>query len=140
MEETLFKPHSSSQCTLLNTICSMRGNGRYVAIAVQDNAYFTALTKQAVTAESLAKMLEKEKKEMRGLLGAMDKRITALEPKGKKRGNAASNSTNANKKAKGKETKSGQSSGTVSGQKGTESGGKTGTRRGKGKGQGKKAA
>jgi hypothetical protein len=140
MEETLFKPHSSSQCTLLNTLCSMCGNGRYVAIAVQDNSYFMALTKQAVMAESLVKMLEKEKKEMRGLLGAMDKCITALEPKGKKRGNAASSSTNANKKAKGKEMKSGQSSGTASGQKGTKLGGKTGTWRGKGKGQGKKAA
>jgi len=77
--------HIASQCSWLLTFNKERNNAGLAPIAVLEGSLRLTPAKKDISVEGLAKDFSKEKKEVRGELGKLDKRVTALEPKGKKR-------------------------------------------------------
>ena len=77
--------HTAAQCTWLATFNKLRDNASLAPFAVLEGSLRLGAQKKDVSLDGLAKDFQREKKEVRGELSKLDKRVTTLEPPKRKR-------------------------------------------------------
>jgi len=108
----------------MTTFNKVRAHKNLRPITLARNGIDSAAKKEPITTEKLQKMMQKEVKEMRDLIGALDGRIKVLEgERGKKRkSNAPEPSTPSPQKKKSDSQGGGRGAGTSSTPSGTPGG------------------
>ena len=98
---TVGSNHVAEGCPLLVTFNKIRAHVNLRPITITRNVIDSAAKKEPITAEKLKSKMDREVKEMRELIGALDKRVKVLEgERGKKRESDAAPSTPSPQKKK----------------------------------------
>jgi hypothetical protein len=125
--------HVAGKCPLLTTFNKYRSNVGLQPIRIGEGSFDASAKKEPVKAETVAKELAKEVKELKALITGLEKRLQYVEKKtGVKR--KASDSDNS-KPAKKRSVDTGSSSGTAKAPKASGSGSKKGKKAEKAKGK-----
>ena len=123
--------HFSAACPMIQSFNKMRAHKALRPLEHSFNLLSATLKKESVTAERLKKQMDDEVKAMRGLIGALDKRILVLE-QGKRKSTDSSSTSTPSKKKK-KEKQAAVPAGRTSGQQQSSGSGQQTQNKGKGK-------